>query len=43
VRERVHANTWPRPRPIAIVPAALGERLPLLAGLGVAAEALRSD
>ena len=43
VRERVHANTWQRPHPIAIVPAALGERLPLLAGLGVAAEALRSD
>ena len=41
VRERVRANTWPRPQPIAIVPAALGERLPLLAGLGVAAEALR--
>ncbi len=43
VRERVRANSWPRPRPIAIVPAALGERLPLLAGLGVAAEALRGD
>jgi len=43
VRERVRANSWPRPRPLAIVPAALGERLPLLAGLGVAAEALRGD
>ncbi len=42
VRERVRANTWPRPRSIAIVPAALGERLPLFAGLGVAAEALRT-
>jgi glucokinase len=41
VRARVHANTWRRPNPIAIVPAALGERLPLFAGLGVAAEALR--
>jgi glucokinase len=41
VRERVRANTWARPKPIAIEPAALGERLPLLAGLGVAAEALR--
>jgi len=42
LRERVRANTWARPRPIRIVPAALGERLGLLAGLGVAAEALRS-
>ncbi len=42
VRELVRANTWARPRPIAIEPAALGERLPLLAGLGVAAEALRA-
>jgi glucokinase len=41
VRELVRANTWRRPRPIAIEPAALGDRLPLLAGLGVAAEALR--
>jgi glucokinase len=41
VRELVRANSWPRPRPIAIEPAALGDRLPLLAGLGVAAEALR--
>ncbi len=41
VRALVQANTWPRPNPIAILPAALGERLPLLAGLGVAAEALR--
>jgi glucokinase len=41
VRELVRANTWARPQPIAIEPAALGDRLPLLAGLGVAAEALR--
>jgi glucokinase len=41
VRKLVRANTWPRPQPIAIEPAALGDRLPLLAGLGVAAEALR--
>jgi len=41
LRERVRANSWARPQPIAIVPAALGDRLPLLAGLGVAAEALR--
>lgn len=43
VRELVRANTWPRPRPIAIAPAALGDRLPVFAGLGVAAEALRRD
>jgi glucokinase len=43
LRERVRANTWPRPEPIAIVPAALGERLGVYAGLGVAAEALRRD
>lgn len=43
LRQRVRANTWPRPEPIAIVPAALGERLGVYAGLGVAAEALRRD
>jgi glucokinase len=43
VRELVRANTWPRPRPVAVVPAALGERLPIFAGLGVAAEALAGD
>jgi glucokinase len=42
VRELVHANTWARPRPTRIELAALGERLPLLAGLGVAEEALRA-
>jgi glucokinase len=43
LRERVRANTWARPDPIAIVPAALGDRLGVYAGLGVAAEALRRD
>lgn len=43
VRALVQANTWARPNPIAVVPAALGERLPFLAGLGVAAEALRAE
>jgi glucokinase len=43
LRERVRANTWARPEPIAIVPAGLGERLPVFAGLGVAAEALRTE
>ena len=41
VRELVRANTWQRPRPLRILPAALGERLPVFAGLGVAEEALR--
>ena len=41
VRALVRANTWRRPEPVRVEIAALGERLPLLAGLGVAAEALR--
>jgi glucokinase len=41
LRELVRANTWARPQPIRIVPSALGERLGLLAGLGVADDALR--
>jgi glucokinase len=42
VREQVWANTWRRPQPIRVELAALGDRLPLLAGLGVAADALRA-
>jgi glucokinase len=41
VRALVLANTWRRPEPVRVEIAALGERLPLLAALGVAAEALR--
>jgi glucokinase len=41
VRALVQANTWRRPQPTRVEVAELGERLPLLAGLGVAADALR--
>jgi glucokinase len=43
VRALLHANTNPYLRDVRVEPAALGERLPLLAGLGVAREALRAD
>ncbi len=42
VRERLRAHTRSFLHGIRVEAAALGERLPLLAGLGVAAEALRS-
>jgi glucokinase len=41
VRERLRANVNPYLRAIRVEAAALGERLPLLAGIGVAQEALR--
>jgi predicted NBD/HSP70 family sugar kinase len=43
VRRLVQANTWQRSRAIGIEPTALGDRLPLFAGLGVAAQALRDE
>lgn len=43
VRVLLRANTNRYLRDVRVEPAALGERLPLLAGIGVGLEALRSD
>jgi hypothetical protein len=44
IREQVAAHVWPHlARDLRILPAALGDELPYLAGLSVAVERLRAD